>query len=193
MSHSQYWDVDNSYGWPMSQKLPVYNFEWIKDTSQFNEDFIKNYNEESDDGYLLKLYAQYLEKLHELHNHLPFLPERKKIEKIEKLVANLHDKTEYVTHLRNLNQALNLRLVLKKVHRVIKFNQNAWLKSCIGMETNLKKSKKWFWKDFFNLMNYAVFGQTMESVRKHRDIKLVTTEREVTICCQNQSFSKKIY
>ena len=175
----------------MSQKLPVYNFEWIKDTSQFNEDFIKNYNEESDDGYLLKVYAQYLEKLLELHNHLPFLPERKKIEKIEKLVANSHDKTEYVTHLRNLNQALNLRLVLKKVHRVIKFNQNAWLKSCIGMETNLKKSKNWFWKDFFNLMNYAVFGQTMESVRKHRDIKLVTTERRSNYLLSKPKFFKE--
>ena len=54
-SYLQYWDVNNLYGWIMSQKLPVNNFEWIKDTSQFNEDFIKNYNEENDDGYLLKL------------------------------------------------------------------------------------------------------------------------------------------
>ena len=103
----------------MSQKLPVNNFEWIKDTSQFNEDFIKNYNEESDEGYFLEVDVQYLEKLHELHNDLPFLPERMKIEKVEKLVTNLHDKTEYVIHIRNLKQALNHGLVLKKVHRVI--------------------------------------------------------------------------
>ena len=88
----------------MSQKLPVNNFEWIKDTSQFNEDFIKNYNEESDEGYFLEVDVQYLEKLHELHNDLPFLPERTKIEKVEKLVANLHDKTKYVIHIRNLNK-----------------------------------------------------------------------------------------
>ena len=89
----------------MSQKLPVNNFEWIKDTSQqFNEDFIKNYNEESDEGYFLEVDVQYLEKLHELHNDLPFLPERLKFEKFEKLVANLHDKTEYVIHKRNLRQ-----------------------------------------------------------------------------------------
>ena len=90
----------------MSQKLPVNNFEWIKNTSQFNEDFIKNYNEESHEGYFLEVDVQYLEKLHELHNHLPFLPERMKIEKIEKLVANLHDKTEYVLHIRNLKLGL---------------------------------------------------------------------------------------
>ena len=61
-SYLQYWDVNNLYGWAMSQKLPVNNFEWIKDTSQFNEDFIKNYNEESDEGYFLEVDVQYLEK-----------------------------------------------------------------------------------------------------------------------------------
>ena len=141
-SYLQYWDVNNLYGWAMSQKLPVNNFEWIKDTSQFNEDFIKNYNEESDEGYFLEVDVQYLEKLHELHNDLPFLPERMKIEKVEKLVANLHDKTEYVIHIRNLKQALNHGLVLKKVHRVIKFNQNAWLKPYIDMNTDLRKKSK---------------------------------------------------
>ena len=59
-SYLQYWDVNNLYGWAMSQKLPVNNFEWIKDTSQFNEDFMKNYNEESDEGYFLEVDVQYL-------------------------------------------------------------------------------------------------------------------------------------
>ena len=74
-SYLQYWDVNNLYGWAMSQKLPVNNFEWIKDTSQFNEDFIKSYKKESDEGYFLEVDIQYLEKLHKLHNDLPFLPE----------------------------------------------------------------------------------------------------------------------
>ena len=60
----------------MSQKLAVNNFEWIEDTFQFNKDFIKSYNEESDIGHFLKVGIQYPEKLHELHNDLPFLPER---------------------------------------------------------------------------------------------------------------------
>ena len=66
----------------MLQKLPVNNFEWIEDTSQFNEDVIKNYNEESDEGYSLEVDVQYLEKLHDLDNDLPFLPETMKIEKV---------------------------------------------------------------------------------------------------------------
>ena len=73
-----------------------------------------------------------------------------KIEKVEKLVANLHDKTDYVIHIRNVKQALNQGLVLKKVHRVIKFNQNAWLKSYVDMDANLrKKEKNDFEKIFF--------------------------------------------
>ena len=175
-SHIQYWDVNDLFGWPMSQKLPVNNFEWIKDTSQFNENFIKNYNEESDEEYFLEVDVQYLEKLDDLHDDLPFLLERMKIEKVEKLVANLHDKTEYVIHIGNLKQGLKHGLVLKKVHRVIKFNQNTWLKPYIDMNTDLRKKAK---NDFEkNFADNAVFGKTMENVRKHRDMKLVTTERK---------------
>ena len=69
-----YWDVNNLDGWVMLQELSVNNFEWIKNTSQFNEDFIKSYNEESEERYFLEVHVQYLERLHELHNDLPFLP-----------------------------------------------------------------------------------------------------------------------
>ena len=92
LSCIKYYDVINLYGWAMSQKLPVINFDWIKDSSQFKEDFIKNYNEESDEGYFVEVDVQYLEKLHEYHDNLPFLPEKMKIEKAEKLIANIHAK-----------------------------------------------------------------------------------------------------
>ena len=106
-------------------------------------------NEESDKGYFLEVDVQYPEKLHDLHNDLPFLPERLRIEKVEKLAANLHDRTEYVIHIRNLKQSLNHGLVLKKVQRVIIFNQNASLKPYTDMNTNLRKrAKNDFQKDF---------------------------------------------
>ena len=98
--------------------------------------------------------------------------------RVERLLANLHDKTDYVIHIRTLKKALNHGLVLKKVYRLIKFNQNAYLKAYIDMNTDLrKKGKTDFKKDFFKWMNNAFFGETMENVRKHRDIKHITTER----------------
>ena len=123
----------------MQQKLLQNNFEWIKDISQFNEGFIKNYTEASDEGCFLEVDVQYFEKLPKRLNGLQFLPETMKIEKVEKLVANLHDKTKYLIHIRKSKQVLNQRLVLKKVQRVIKFNQNAWLKPYTNMSTYLRK------------------------------------------------------
>ena len=101
-----------------------------------------------------------------------------KIEKVEKLGAYLHNKKEYVIHIRNLKQALNHGLVLKKVYRVIEFNQKARLKRYIDMNRKLrKKAKNDFENDFFTFMNTAVFGKTMKNARKHRDIMLVTEAR----------------
>ena len=102
-----------------------------------------------------------------------------KINKYNKLVCSLYDTNNYVAHLSALKQALNHGLVLKKVHGVIQFNQEVWLKKYIDMNTELRKqARKDFEKDFFKLMNNSVFGKTMDSVRKHRGIKLVTTGKK---------------
>ena len=61
LSYFKYWDVNNLYGWVRSQKFPVNNFKWIEETSKFNDDFIKNYNGESDEGYFLEVDVQYPE------------------------------------------------------------------------------------------------------------------------------------
>ena len=74
-------DINNLCGWVMSQKLPVNGFKWVENTSPFDEDFMKSYNENSGEGYCLEFDVQNLEELHELQNDLPFLPERMKIEK----------------------------------------------------------------------------------------------------------------
>ena len=94
-----------------------------KNMLKFNEEFIKNYDEDNDEGYILDVDVKYPKNLHGLHEDLPFLPKRMKIGKCKKLVCNLYDKNSYVVHIRSLKQFLNHGLILKKVHRVIKFNQ----------------------------------------------------------------------
>ena len=177
MSYRKYCDVNNLYCWAMLEKLQEDAFEWVEHIPGFNEEFIKIYNDESDKGYFLEVIIQYPEKLQDLHKYLPFLPERMKTEKIQKLVANLYDKNKCYSH-KKIKTSTNSCLVLKKVHRVIKFNQKAWLKQYVDMKTNLrKKAKNNFDKDFFKLVNNAVFAKTLENMTKQRDIKLVTAER----------------
>ena len=174
-SYIQYLDANTLNGWAMSQKLPVNNFKWVKDTWRINQKFIINYNENSKKGYILEVNVKYPKKLHDLHSDLPFLPKRMKIDKCKNLVCNLKNKKKYVVHIKTLKQALNHGLKLKNIHRIIEFNQKAWLKSYIDMNMELRKlAKDDFEKDLFKLMNNAVFGKTMENIRKHRDIKLVT-------------------
>ena len=178
-SYMQYLDANNLYGWAMSQKLPVNGFKWINDVAGIDEEFIRNYNEDNDKEYILEVDVKYPRKLHDLHSDLPFLPKRMKIDKCKKLVCNLRNKKKYVVHIRSLKQALNHGLKLKKVHRIIEFNQEAWLKTYIDMNTELRKiARNDFEKDLFKLMNNAVFGKTIENVRKHRDIKLVTINKK---------------
>ena len=87
-----------------------------------------------------------------------------------------------VIHIRNIKQILNNELVLKNVHRVIKLNQKAWLNPQIDMNTDLReKGKNDFEKDFFKLMNNGIFEKNIENVRKHKDFKLVTTERRTKL------------
>ena len=112
-----------------------------------------------------------------------------KINKCRKLVCNLYNKNNYDVHIRSLKQALNHELVLMKVHRVVEFNEESWLKEYTGMNTELRKqAKSDFEKDLFKLMNNSVFGKTMENVGKHRDIILVTTDNR-----RNQLISERNY
>ena len=129
-SYLMYLDAKKWYRWAMSWKCLVNGFQWVEVLSQFNEDFINDYDENSDEGYFLEGDVEYPKNLFSLLNDLSFLPECNKIKKLlvipsNKLTCNVHDKEDYVVHIRALKRALNHGLILKKVHKVIKFNQKA--------------------------------------------------------------------
>ena len=178
-SYIQYLDANNLYGMAMSEKLPIKGFKWMIDISGIDENFVKSYNKNSGKGYILKVDVEYPRELQDLHRDFPFLPEKLVVNNTKKLICNLQDKKDYVVHINVLKQALDHGLKLIKVHQVIEFDQETWLKEYINFNTELRKKATYdFEKDFLKLMNNAVFGKTMENVRKHRDIKLVKTDKK---------------
>ena len=134
-TYLMYVDANNLYGWTMAKKLPINNFKWCDALEMFTSDFIKNYEEDSDRGYLLEVDIGYPKELHESHRDLPFLSIKK-----EKLLTTLEDKEKYVVHIAALKQALLHGLELKKVHRAISFNHKAWLKPYIDKNIKLRKN-----------------------------------------------------
>ena len=122
------------------RKLPVDCLEQEK-PSKFTNDFIKNYDEKSSTGYVLDVDIDYPKNLFDLHSDLPFLPPKMKINKCDKLICNLYDKNNDVVHISLLKQALDHGLIFKKVNRVIRFNQEAWIKDYIITNIDEKKSR----------------------------------------------------
>ena len=167
----QYLDANNLYGWAMSQPLPTGGFKWV-DVKPDNVGVLVN---SKDKGYTLEVDVFYPKELPDYHNDLPFMCERMKINGVEKLIPNLYYKKRYAIHIRALDQALKHGLVLERIHRAIEFKQSAWMKEHIDFNTELRTAAaNDFEKDFYKLMNNAVFGKTMENIRKHRNIKLIT-------------------
>ena len=170
-----YLDANNLYGWAMSQPLPTGGFKWV----DVNHNEISELATRIDKGYLLEVDVSYLKELHNQHNNLPFMCERMEIYGVEKLVPNLRDKKNYVIHIQALNQVLQHGLRLDRIHQAVEFDQSPWLKTYIDFNTQLRTAAaNDFEKDFFKLMNNSVFGKTMENIRKHKNIKLVTTEKK---------------
>ena len=115
----------------------------------------------------LEVDLEYPDDLHDLYNDYPIAPERMKIGKVDRLICNLNDKKRYVVHHKTLKFYLKLGLKLKKIHRGIEFDEEDWLKPYIAKNTEeRKKVKSKSEKNFFKLMNNAVFGKTKENVRK---------------------------
>ena len=210
--HIMYLDANNLYGWAMSQYLPTGGFKWLDEQLIFLDD---DYTETSDKGLILEVDLEYPDELHDLHNDYPLAPEKLKVGKdmlsdyckkiadkfnmssglVQKLIPTLGYKEKYVLHYRNLQLYLNLGMKLKKIHRVLEFNQSPWLKEYIDFNTVKRaNAKNSFEKDFFKLMNNSVFGKTMENLRKRVDIRLVTNEKQLFRWISRPSFvSAKLF
>jgi hypothetical protein len=113
----------------------------------------------------------------------------------KKLVPNLYDKKNYVCHIKNLQYYMSKGLIITTIHRVLEYEQRAWLKEYIDFNTDLrKKAKNDFEKDFYKLMNNAVFGKTMENMRARVDIQLFTDEEKALYqIAKPQFINSKIY
>ena len=191
-SYILYKDANNLYGQAMVQSLPVSDFKWVEDLQSLD---VMSIPDDAETGFFLEVDLEYPPELHDLHSDYPLAPEKMFIShemlspyqqtlkedlqykpaKVEKLIPNLWDKTKYVIHYRNLKFYLVQGLKLKKIHRVLQFKQEPWLKPYIMKNTTLRAAAtNEFEKDFFKLMNNSVFGKTMEDVRRRVDIKLIT-------------------
>ena len=209
-----YLDANNLYGWAMSQYLPTGGFKWMTE-KQIDKIDLAKYKEDSNEGLILEVDLEYPKELHDLHNEYPLASEKVKINKdmlseysktiakkynistglVHKLIPTLSNKEKYVLHYRNLQLYTDLGLKITKVHRVLEFNQSAWLKQYIDFNTEKRtNAKNAFEKDFFKLMNNSVFGKTMENIRKRVDVRLVTDENKLLKMAAKPTYvSSKIF
>ena len=176
-----YLDVNNLYGWVMTNYLPYGGFKWLKNVDGFD---VNSISEKSPIGYILEVDLEYPDELQVLHNDYPLAPEKLaipydmlsdyckkiadeyeiKIGDVKKLIPNLSNKNIYVLHYRNLQLYLSLGMKLTKIHRVLKFKQSDWMKKYIDFNTEKKTNPdNSFEKGFFKLMINSVYGKTMES------------------------------
>ena len=172
-NYLMYFDFNSLYGFAMSEPLPFKGFHWIDSTSEEWKEAAEN----AEEGYILEVDLEYPRECHDLHKDLPFCAELAipPKSKQNKLLATLHPKKNYLIHYRNLQQAIANGLKVTRVHRILAFQQKAWLKPYIEKNTNYRKAApNDFDKNFFKLQINSIFGKTMESVRKYVDIKLAT-------------------
>ena len=113
----------------MSKQLPTSGFKWMTDDEPVDWKHL---------SCILEVDLEYLEDLHDLHNDYPLATECVKIGNVEKLIPNLNNKTHYVVHYENLKLYEILGLKIMKIHKVIKFEESAWLKEYINLNTKLR-------------------------------------------------------
>lgn len=173
-SYILYLDCNNLYGFCLMKKLPISEFRLLSDDEIACID-LNFFNEDSEIGLILEVDLEYPQTLHDLHCDLPFAPEKFTPPggKTSKLIGNLYDKYKYVIHYLHLKECLEHGLKLKKIHRVLSFKQDAFLKDYIDLNTRLRQiAQTSFEQDFFKLLNNSIFGKTLENKRNQMDVKL---------------------
>ena len=185
----QYLDANNLYGWAMTQKLPTHGFKWINvDKSSVLKLLEKK---DTNQGFIFEVDLDYPSSLWKSHNDYPLAPERTKIDKVDKLICSFLPKKHYVLHYKNLKQYLKEGMILKKVHRGLKFVQSPWMKPYIRKNTDLRKeAKNAFEKDFFKLMNNSVFGKTIENIRKRQSVKIMDDRKKALKLTSKPNFDR---
>lgn len=174
-SYIAYIDCNNLYGFSMCQPLPISDFRLLEPTEINNLDVL-NISNNAEYGFILEVDLMYPDNLHDTHNDLPFCPEKCTPPggRLPKLVPNLHDKYFYVMHYVHLKTCIKHGLIVKKIHRAIKFRQLPFLKKYIDFNTALRqKATSTFEQDFFKLLNNSIFGKTLENTEKRVTVKLV--------------------
>ncbi|XP_018378038.1 PREDICTED: DNA polymerase-like, partial [Trachymyrmex cornetzi] len=169
-----YFDVNNLYGWAMSESLPYGEFQWVDDIERFD---VMSVSSDSVIGYILEVNLAYPQSIHDTHVDLPFCPTRERPpgKRNVKLLANLYNKERYVVYYRNLQQCIHHGLHITKIYRILQFAQSPWLRGYIELNTRFRMlANNEFEKNLYKLMNNAVFGKTMENVRDHVDVRLIT-------------------
>ncbi|KAF4528506.1 hypothetical protein B566_EDAN016828 [Ephemera danica] len=193
-----YLDANNLYGWAMCHALPTGNFKLFKNETgekELNMERLKTLEKDALRGCIFEVDVEYPEHLHDSHSDFPFLPENKVPPggKQQKLVTTLEKKQHYVIHYLALQQAVAHGLKITKVYSVLEFDQSPFLKPYIELNTEMrKKATNNFEKDFFKLMNNAVYGKTMENVRKRMDLELVTDVKRLAKCIASIYFKDRI-
>lgn len=175
-----YIDANNLYGWAMIQYLPTGEFKWLK-LKCFTTEYILNLADDAPYGYFLEVDLLYPSHLHDKHNDLPFCPEMKPPEgnKLNKLLTTLSEKKRYVIHYRMLKLALLHGLILDKVHRVLRFRQEPWLKKFVDLCTNIRKgATNDFEIAFPKLCVNSTYGKSLERIRDRKQFTLVYTMKD---------------
>ena len=210
-----YLDANNLYGFCMCKKLPTGGFEWVQNPPA-NLEYLKELRDENrNKGRIYKVKLTYPDNLHDEHDDYPLAIDRlvptndlmsettvnlQKIQKLKestqpKLIPNFLVKDEYVVHEDNLIYYLSKGLILEEIYKTLEFNHSDWLKPYIEFNTEKRKQAKTsFEKDFYKLMNNAVYGKTMEDVRNHIEAKVVTSEKSLEYQIKNIRFkSAKVF